>query len=378
MTAGSLEIARLTIPQSLTDADAGGFREGVELGNLIRLRLWGSGDFHRSARQELFASQPTPYEERLLLGARRGGRLVGRAAVYVPLTDNLSSCYVDLGVHPEARRQGIGTALYAEAERYARSLGRSTIMGWSEAPLNGRRTGTEAASARGTATAGDEDLVPATGVGRYPGSDPAARMARSRGFTLEQVDRCSVLDIAGAAAAEAQAAASAAAGSGYTVVQWQGRCPDAYLDSYVELCRAMSTDAPLGDLDLGEEVWDAARVRESEAQLERSGGRSLVSAALHLPSGALAGHTVLEQYEASAAVAYQEDTLVLRAHRGHRLGMLLKAANLLAATTAWPRVERVYTWNAEENSPMLSVNVELGFVPAGSVAAWQKRLDQRG
>jgi GNAT superfamily N-acetyltransferase len=140
----------------------------------------------------------------------------------------------------------------------------------------------------------------------------------------------------------------------------------------------MSTDAPLGDLDLEEEVWDEGRVRESEDQLARSGGRSLVSAALHLPTGSLAGHTVLEQYEASPAVSYQEDTLVLKGHRGHRLGMLLKSANLLAAISAWPRVERIYTWNAEENSPMLSVNIELGFEPAGPVAAWQKRFDRPG
>jgi hypothetical protein len=69
---------------------------------------------------------------------------------------------------------------------------------------------------------------------------------------------------------------------------------------------------------------------------------------------------------------------VLRAHRGNRLGMYLKAANLLAVPAAWPSVERIYTWNAEENSPMLSVNIELGFTPAGRVAAWQKHLAPSG
>jgi GNAT superfamily N-acetyltransferase len=365
MTAGPLEIERVPIPQSLTDPNAGDFLDGVELGNLIRRHVWGSDDFRRSDRQELVASQPTPYEERIILGARRGGRLLGRALAAVPLTDNLTSCYVDLGVHPESRSQGIGAALYAEAERYARSLGRSTLMGWSEVPVDG-------------AGAQEDGLVPATGAGRHPRSDPAAAMAASRGFTLAQVDRASVLHVQDAAPADARSAAAAAAGPDYTVVQWEGHCPDVHIDSYVELCRAMSTDAPMGDLDLEEEVWDAGRVREAEDRLARSGGRSLVSAALHVPSGRLAGHTVLEQYEASPAVSYQEDTLVLREHRGHRLGMLLKSANLLAAATAWPRVERIYTWNAVENSPMLAVNIELGFVPAGSVAAWQKRFDQPG
>ncbi|WP_159800970.1 GNAT family N-acetyltransferase [Arthrobacter zhaoguopingii] len=370
MSTESLEIGPVPVPPDLSPPDAADFLDVVELGNLVQRGVWGSDDFRRDGRQEHAAFQSNPYEERLILAARRGGRIVGRAIIDLPLTDNLSACYLDLSVHPEARSEGVGGALYAEAERHVRSRGRSTVMGWSEVSLT--------AAGRGAGAPGrGEDLVPATGAGSYPAGDPAARMARRWGFDLAQVDRCSVLDVGGGgdAAGDAFAAAEAAAGPDYEVLRWEGRCPDDRLDQYARLRQAMSTDAPLGDLDLDEEDWDAARVREAENRLERGGGRSLVAAVLHRPTGELAGHTVLERYEAAPAVANQEDTLVLRAHRGHRLGMLLKAANLLALRSAWPGVERIYTWNAEENSFMLAVNVELGFVPAGWVAGWQKRLD---
>lgn len=74
------------------------------------------------------------------------------------------------------------------------------------------------------------------------------------------------------------------------------------------------------------------------------------------------------------AVVHQEDTLVLDEHRGHRLGMWLKASNLRRAADSWTDAERIYTWNAEENSFMLEVNVALGFRPSGRTAGWQRVL----
>jgi GNAT superfamily N-acetyltransferase len=77
--------------------------------------------------------------------------------------------------------------------------------------------------------------------------------------------------------------------------------------------------------------------------------------------------------EAHRAVS-QEDTLVLREHRGHRLGMLLKVANLQALHRSMPGYPSVITFNAEENRHMLRVNEELGFVPIGYEGAWRRVL----
>jgi hypothetical protein len=84
------------------------------------------------------------------------------------------------------------------------------------------------------------------------------------------------------------------------------------------------------------------------------------------------GYTELSAPPELGRSVTQEDTLVLREHRGHRLGMLLKAANLLQLAQVRPGYPAVTTFNAEENRHMLSVNEALGFVPMGYEGAWKR------
>jgi len=86
----------------------------------------------------------------------------------------------------------------------------------------------------------------------------------------------------------------------------------------------------------------------------------VTTAAVHAPSGVVAGYTVL-LLAGRPTTAIQEDTGVVRAHRGHGLGRAMKAANLLALTEHSPSINTVTTWNAESNTHMLAVNDELGF-----------------
>jgi hypothetical protein len=72
--------------------------------------------------------------------------------------------------------------------------------------------------------------------------------------------------------------------------------------------------------------------------------------------------------------AGQWDTIVRREDRGHRLGMLLKLANLAALEEQMPGHPSVLTWNAEENRPMLGVNEAIGFTVRGYEGAWRKDL----
>jgi hypothetical protein len=72
--------------------------------------------------------------------------------------------------------------------------------------------------------------------------------------------------------------------------------------------------------------------------------------------------------------AYQYDTLVVGAHRGNGLGMLVKLANLVRLAETSPERTVVYTWNADENEHMLAINIALGFRRCGLEAVWQRGL----
>ena len=63
---------------------------------------------------------------------------------------------------------------------------------------------------------------------------------------------------------------------------------------------------------------------------------------------------------------YQLMTAVIRAYRGHRLGLLLKLAMMELLATTEPRLERLETMNAASNEHMIAVNDALGYVPSGA------------
>jgi hypothetical protein len=68
----------------------------------------------------------------------------------------------------------------------------------------------------------------------------------------------------------------------------------------------------------------------------------------------------------------QYATLVRREFRGHRLGMLVKIANLAQLERVDPGHPSILTFNAEENRHMLDVNEALGFRAFGSAGCWRR------
>ena len=59
--------------------------------------------------------------------------------------------------------------------------------------------------------------------------------------------------------------------------------------------------------------------------------------------------------------ALQQITIVDPAHRGHRLGLLVKIDSLWHTLEHEPAFRVLDTWNAAENSYMIAINEKLGF-----------------
>ena len=70
----------------------------------------------------------------------------------------------------------------------------------------------------------------------------------------------------------------------------------------------------------------------------------------------------------------QWGTFVHREHRGRRLGMAIKAANLRAVQDAHPEMRRVVTQNAETNDWMVAINEQMGFEPVEASVEMVKRV----
>lgn len=329
---------------------------------------WGRDQTH--ARHERFLATDDDHP----------GSALGMALLELPTSDNTHIASGWVAVDPACAGRGVGSALARHLEQAARAAGRTLMHTWTDHAVAPRPREGPPDAARDDDEREEDDeeetvVVPTTGRGAVP-RDGASRFALGRGFVLEQVERHSVLALPVPADRldRLGAHAAAVAGPDYRLRTWTDAAPEEMLDPYAVLHTRMSTDVPLGGLEFEEEVFDGPRVRELERLHRDSGHRLLVAVAEHVPTGVLAGFTMLTVREGEHLAVHQDSTLVLRNHRGHRLGLLVKVANVRALGAAFPTATRVHTWNAAENAPMLAVNDALGFTPGGVQGQWQKRL----
>ena len=349
----------LVVPASVDAPDAGDFVAMVRTRNEIYREINGTDDEDADPAELLPLFHHSEYTQRIWWIVRLDDEVVGGVGVELPHEEGSHVAYGWIELLQRVWSRGIGSAAHDLIERTAREHGRTVLQMWAA-----------------HVHADGEQLAPPTGFGSVP-RDHAARFLLRHGYTLEQIERQSALtlDAAGAARIDDLLAAAQAASAGYEVVQWMLPTPDALADDYAWMKSRMSTDAPAADLEVDEETWDAARVRDHDARYLESGRTLQVTAARHIATGRLVAFNELVAGIDRTRATMQEDTLVLREHRGHRLGMLVKCAGLVAWRDVAPHSPRVLTWNAEENRPMLDINETIGFAPMLYNGAWKKPLD---
>jgi GNAT superfamily N-acetyltransferase len=351
-----VELVDVPVPEGPGSPGWDAFVAFTEIENATQVAAYGTRDVEIAAA-ELLPHYRDPHEEVRWIAAREGDRIVGRISVQRTL-EAPETGFAELQVRPGHERRGIGRALADRLDALAAELALTKLI-------------TYVPSAPGDA--GDERLVPPTGAGSVSLADRGTRFLLARGWRLEQVERGSRFALPADPAALASLRADAEEhAAGYRLHTWIGLTPEPMRDGMAELMARMTTDAPTAGLEEPPETWDAARVLENETRL--SEGRDFVTTvAEHTASGRLAGMTWFSVPAGSAPVR-QWDTIVRAEDRGHRLGMLLKAANLQALQERFPGRPSVVTWNAEENRHMLAVNEAIGFVPMGYDGAWRKDL----
>lgn len=280
----------------------------------------------------------------LALARDERGVPVGSCSLKMPTADNTDLAELLLVVNPGSRRRGVGHELATFAEEQARRFGRTKMVARTERPIEQK-------------------------------DSPGERFAMAHGFVPALAEERRLLEPLPAVrrldSLEAEARSEAA---GYEVVTWIGPCPDELVEGRARLAQSISTDAPQGALEQEQERWDVDRLRLHEQTTEEMGRELYAAGAVHAASGALVGISEIAVPRDLPGTSYQWDTVVDKRHRGHRLGTLLKLANLRQVADSPRRVDRILTWNAASNEHMIRVNTLIGYRLVGTSTAWKKVL----
>lgn len=274
--------------------------------------------------------------------ALEGERAVGMLRLGLPVLDNLSNVDVELRVVPEARRRGVGRALFEHLVERVRELGRTWVIGEVGRPLRDTSGGS---GAPGVAFAGAVGAVRANTEVR-------------RRLDLGAVDQSALSSLLVGARERA---------SGYSVRRWVGAAPEDVVDGIAALDSSFVGEAPMGELVYESERVDAARIRANERAARERGRRMYHVVACHDATGEVVAWTTVGLNHCPDDHGWQQITLVAPKHRGHRLGLWCKLENLAQVREREPGLRTIDTWNAEQNAHMIAINEAMGF---RAVDAW--------
>jgi GNAT superfamily N-acetyltransferase len=277
-------------------------------------------------------------------GAFVDGRMVGESILMGSTRDNLQVAQVLLWVDPGHRHRGYGTHLLAHIEEHARGRGRRTL--------------------RVQARIGD-------------GLERNRRFAERHGWSLvmTEIERRLPLPV-DLALVDRLAAQAEPYHGGYEIRPVLGRVPVELRPSYVDLRNRLIVEMPHGDLELEASRGTVEDLETLDRERERA-GRTTVSA-VAVRDGQVVAYADASVPGGDARHVDQYGTLVHPDHRGHRLGMAVKCAQLRLLAERFPDRAYVQTSNAEVNAHMVAINVALGFEVHQIWGEFEKRMQPSG
>jgi mycothiol synthase len=336
--------------------DPRGYRiEPVEPTELAPAQLREAALFQQALMHERVAEDPliapeaiearlrakTPGQWQALFGARdRTGAVVGFSGVFWQTNEpgNQHMRWCELAVLPTHRRRGVGRALLRRAVHAVGDQGDDLVF-------------------VGQVT----DRIPAAeSFARAVGATPGLEMKTNQ-LDLASVDRAKVSEWAQIAP------------EGYRLVRVDGPVPDELIRASIESASGMN-DAPRGDLRMDDWELTEQQIRDQEAWRWQTGIERWLILALHEATGEGAGFTIVTYDPRVPHLIWQQGTAVTQAHRGHGLGLWMKAVMLKRILEERTQARFIRTGNANTNAQMLAINTQLGFRPAWSSALWQLTL----
>ena len=293
------------------------------------------------------AQAPAVGARRLFLSGQVDNSVLCVAQVILPLKDNLDLVEFRIYTHPDHRRRGYATRMLQRVVEVAGQESRGTLVAMVAHPYE---------------------------LGPSGSGEPGVEFLTSHGFShsLGEVQSACPLPVSDEVLV-GLAEEATAHHEGYSLRSFVDRCPEDLVVPFGRLLGTLMTEAPAGELVLEAEVFDEERIRAEEAMMAAAGRTTYSTVAID-PAGQVVAYTQLAVPRHDPGKAYQWGTLVDPAHRGHRLGLAVKAANLALLQEREEALSTIITYNAEVNEHMLAVNRRFGFVPVARLAEFMKTL----
>mgnify|MGYP001078129637 FL=1 len=269
-------------------------------------------------------------------------RVIGyNRTTIIHMEENAHIAQVYLGVHPAARRQGLGRQLLAHSAAFACETGRRLMIieSNSNCPAGGA-------------------FLQAAGATQGLSMDVVQ-------LDLQQVDLSLLHSWIERAAERA---------SGFEIGFWDGPYPEEALVQVGKVKAAMN-EQPTQDLDIEDFQWTPEVLRQLDENMVQRQITRWTFYARESNTGNLAGFTEIFWSPGNQIVGQQGDTGVLNECKNKGLGRWLKAAMLEKVLADRPETRYIRTGNATTNEPMRKINQELGFKLFRSAWIWQLPVD---